>query len=75
MKKIKFLDVEGATHSIIAADVEQFSHDINHETGQQCTRVEIGGKTIMADCHLLNFTAAWNSAISVRDDEIMIGHM
>ncbi len=61
-KKIKFKDINGIKHSIIAKEVEQFSHFFNKETSRHCVLVEIGSETIMADCHLLDFTRAWNAA-------------
>jgi hypothetical protein len=63
-KKIKFKDINCVTHSIIAADVEQFSHFLDEQNLRDCVQVEINGETIFADCHLLDFTRAWNAAIA-----------
>lgn len=57
-KKIKFKDINGVDRSIVAADVEQFSHHFDKDTGKDCTHIEIDGEHIFADCHLADFTAA-----------------
>jgi hypothetical protein len=57
-RKLKFKDINGDSKTIVAEDVEQFSHGFDERSKRDYTDIEIGGNHIFADCHILDFTRA-----------------
>lgn len=59
--KLKLEDTRGFSHEIIAENAANFSHGIDKDNGWCCTEIEIEGKIIFANCHLLDFINAWDA--------------